>query len=362
MSGTGKSTVVNGLVARGLRAIDTDYGWCETAPDGEWIWKEEKMRALLTDRNADVLVVAGCASNQGKFYEHFDLIILLSAPSQVMIERVAQRQDNPFGHSSDQLQQILSDLAEVEPLLRSGADVEIRTDRPADEIVDEVLALSLRTTSESGERVTETLSEYDGGRQVTVYVPANPPEAIVYVGDGQYFSRWGRVLEATTAPPTMMVGVHGLTDEMARLHEYSPVFDEVRFAAHEKFFVETVRRWVRSRFAVDLPPERTAVFGYSGGGELALALGLRHPDVYGAVISGSPGGGYQPSDEIPSSLPRVYLFAGTQEPFFLANATRWAAALRDAGADVVMNERDVPHGAHEWRTEFPRMLAWALGP
>jgi predicted esterase len=159
----------------------------------------------------------------------------------------------------------------------------------------------------------------------------------------------------------MIVGVHGLTEGMPRLHEYSPVFDAERFAAHEKFFVEDVRRWVRSHFGVALPRERTAVFGYSAGGELALALGLRHPDVYGAVFAGSPGGGYKPSGEMPSSLPRVYLFAGTLEPFFLENATRWAVALRDAGADVVMSERVVSHGAKGWRAEFPLMVAWAFG-
>jgi predicted esterase len=159
----------------------------------------------------------------------------------------------------------------------------------------------------------------------------------------------------------MIVGVHGLTEEMPRLHEYSPVFDAERFAAHEKFFVEDVRRWVRSHFGVALPRERTAVFGYSAGGELALALGLRHPDVYGAVFAGSPGGGYKPSGEMPSSLPRVHLFAGTLEPFFLDNATRWAVALRDAGADVVMSERVVSHGAKGWRAEFPLMVAWAFG-
>ena len=32
--------------------------------------------------------------------------------------------------------------------------------------------------------VTETFS-YDGGRQVAVYVPSSPPEAVVYAGDGQ---------------------------------------------------------------------------------------------------------------------------------------------------------------------------------
>ena len=178
--------------------------------------------------------------------------------------------------------------------------------------------------------VTETLA-YDGGRQVTVYVPPDPPEAVVFAGDGQGISRWGGFLEAAGVPSTMIVGVHGLADEMPRLHEYSPVFDAERFAAHEKFFVQDVRRWVRSRFGVALPAERTAVFGVSAGGELALALGLRHPGVYGAVFCGSPGAGYQPPDVMPGPVPRVYLVAGTLEPFFLGNATRWAAALRDAG-------------------------------
>ena len=158
----------------------------------------------------------------------------------------------------------------------------------------------------------------------------------------------------------MIVGVHGLAEEMPRLHEYSPVFSAERFAAHEKFFVEGVRRWARSRFGVALPTERTAVFGYSAGGELALALGLRHPDLYGAVFCASPGAGYRPPGIMPTSLPRVYLVAGTREPFFLGNATRWATALRDAGADVVMSVRVGSHGDAFWQEEFPLMVAWAF--
>jgi enterochelin esterase-like enzyme len=215
--------------------------------------------------------------------------------------------------------------------------------------------------SRAAEFVTETLFQYDGGRPVSVYVPPDPPEAVVFAGDGEGFSKWGRFLEKADLPPTMIVGVHGLSEEMARLGEYSPAFDDDRFAAHEKFFVEDVRRWVKSRFGVSLSAERTAVFGYSAGGELALALGLRHPDVYGVVISGSPGGGYQPTGTMPASLPRVYLFAGALEPFFLDNATRWSVALREAGADVMMNEQNVSHGAKLWRAEFPLMLAWAFG-
>ncbi len=212
----------------------------------------------------------------------------------------------------------------------------------------------------SGEFVTE-MFEYDGGRRVTVYVPPHPPEAIVFAGDGQGISKWGRLLEKADVPSTMIVGVHGLTDETMRLHEYSPGFDPERFAAHEKFFAGDVRRWTESRFGVALPAECTAVFGVSAAGELALALGLRHPHVFGAVLCASPGGGYKPPGIIPSPLPRTYLVAGTQEPFFLANARRWADALRDADADVVMNERAGSHGGAFWRDEFPLMVAWAFG-
>ncbi|HEY3972128.1 MAG TPA: alpha/beta hydrolase-fold protein [Candidatus Sulfotelmatobacter sp.] len=215
-------------------------------------------------------------------------------------------------------------------------------------------------TGVSGEFVTEAF-EYGGGRLVTVYVPPEPPKAIVFAGDGQRIAKWGRLLEKADVPSTMIVGVHGLIDEMPRIHEYSPGFEPERFAAHEKFFVEDVRRWTELRFGVALPAERTAVFGVSAGGELALALGLRHPDLYGVVFCASPGGGYKPTGVMPSPLPRTYLVAGTQEPFFLENARRWADALRDAGADVVMNERAGSHGGAFWREEFPLMVAWAFG-
>lgn len=212
----------------------------------------------------------------------------------------------------------------------------------------------------AGQLVTEML-DYDGGRKVSVYVPPDPPEAILFAGDGQRISTWGGYLEAANVPPTMIVGVHGLTDEMLRLKEYSPVFDAERFARHEAFFVADVQQWVRSRFGVSLSAERTAVFGVSAGGELALALGLRHPEVYGAVLSGSPGGGYKPPQVLTGRLPRVYLVAGTLEPFFLENAARWATALRSAGADVVLSKRIASHGDPLWRGEFPSMVAWAFG-
>ena len=216
-------------------------------------------------------------------------------------------------------------------------------------------------SSGSGQFVTDTL-EYDGGRQVTVYVPPKAPEALVFSGDGQRIANWGSSLENSALPSTMIVGVHSLTDETRRLEEYSPVFDPVRFEAHEKFFVEDVPRWTELRFGLALPADRTAVLGVSAGGELALALGLRHPQIYGAIFCASPGAGYKPPAVMPVPLPRAYLVAGMQEPFFLGNTTKWADALRNAGADIAMRERVGSHGGAFWQEEFPLMLDWAFGP
>jgi enterochelin esterase-like enzyme len=219
----------------------------------------------------------------------------------------------------------------------------------------------------TGHLVTETL-DYDGGRQVTAYVPPAPPEAVVFAGDGKLITSWGGVLEAAGQPRTMIIGAHRSDDDTLRLHEYSPgqstaafAFDPERFAAHEKFFTQDVRRWAQSRFGVALSAGRTAMCGVSASAELALAMGLRHPGIYGAVFCASPGAGYRPPAVMPSTVPRAYFVAGKQEPFFRQNAIRWADALRQAGADVVMTERIGSHGGAFWKEEFPLMTAWAFG-
>ena len=97
-------------------------------------------------------------------------------------------------------------------------------------------------SSTEGELVTETF-EYDAGRRVTVYLPPDPPEAVVFSGDGQLISQWGDFVAEAGVPSTLIVGVHRLADERLRLHDYSPGIDPERFAAHEAFFVKDVREW-----------------------------------------------------------------------------------------------------------------------
>lgn len=212
-----------------------------------------------------------------------------------------------------------------------------------------------------GELVTGELP-FDGGRSVTVHVPARPADAIVFVADGGWHTaRVAAAIEAAVVGPSVaVVGVHGRADGDGRFEEYVLGLDPTRFEAHEAFFVDEVAAWVAARFDVGFAPDRTAVWGASLGGELALALGLRHPDVFGVVLAASPGGGFRPPADLPEPLPRTYLVAGTEEPFFAENATRWADALGNAGADVVLTTRDGDHGGGFWFGELAPMLTWAF--
>jgi dephospho-CoA kinase len=142
MSGTGKSAALAELTRRGHRVVDTDYGgYSEEVPSTdaggrEQLWREDRINELLDESHDGVLFIAGSVANQGKFYPRFDAVVLLSAPRDVILERVAGREANEFGKSDAERERILHDLATVEPLLRAGATTEIDTRAPLHEVVD----------------------------------------------------------------------------------------------------------------------------------------------------------------------------------------------------------------------------------
>ena len=139
MSGTGKSSVVRELAARGFNAVDSDDGWSEPLPDGRQRWREDAIEVLLATEDTDVLFVAGCEENQARFHARFDHIILLSAPLEVLMGRLADRTSNPYGKAPDELSRIVDDVEAAEPLLRRVADHEVRTTIPLDEVVTAIL-------------------------------------------------------------------------------------------------------------------------------------------------------------------------------------------------------------------------------
>ena len=124
MSGIGKSTVAARLAELGYKAIDTDDGGFSVVDErGLQHWDVDRIRQLLATEDVDVLFVIGTGDSQVLFYEHFDHIVLLSAPRIVVIERLASRTNNPFGKRSDELTKVLADS------------------KPVDGVIDEILSL-----------------------------------------------------------------------------------------------------------------------------------------------------------------------------------------------------------------------------
>jgi dephospho-CoA kinase len=143
MSGTGKSTALAELRRRGYETVDTDgAGWSEwsSAVDG-YIWNEGRIEELLDRERSSTLYVSGTVSNQGRFYERFDAVVLLSAPADVFLERVDRRATNDYGKQPHERELILEHLATVEPRLRASCTHEIDAARPIEEVVNELLAI-----------------------------------------------------------------------------------------------------------------------------------------------------------------------------------------------------------------------------
>jgi hypothetical protein len=152
MSGTGKSSALAELGGRGYRVVDTDDpGWREyreyaEPPDevhcGEWLWVEERITALLDSDDGRSLFVQGCVRNQARFYDRFNAVVLLSAPADVILDRVARRTTNEYGKTPVERAMILDDLAVVEPVLRAGCTHELDASRPLDEVVTDLVAIA----------------------------------------------------------------------------------------------------------------------------------------------------------------------------------------------------------------------------
>jgi AAA domain len=141
MSGVGKTSILDELRQRGHLTVDTDYdGWVLAGG----IWDEPRMDELLA-RHTDV-IVSGTVENQGCFYDRFEHVVLLSAPLEVLFERVSRRTSNPYGKSAQQRAEIAGYLQTVEPLLRRGATLELDGRRPLSELADAIERLVTGTS------------------------------------------------------------------------------------------------------------------------------------------------------------------------------------------------------------------------
>ena len=141
MSGTGKSTALVALERRGFRVVDTDEPpwsvWSDE--DGGYVWREELIAELLSSEYGSTLFVSGTVSNQGRFNSRFDAVVLLSAPADVLMRRIESRTTNDYGKTIKERRLILSQLSEVEPLLRATCTHEVDATQPIPDVVAQLV-------------------------------------------------------------------------------------------------------------------------------------------------------------------------------------------------------------------------------
>ena len=149
MSGSGKSALVKELRHRNHVAFDADDdGFTTPSANGTWAWNRDLIRSLFDEHADDLLFFAGCSDEQVDF--EFDFKVLLTAPVEVIVERLRERATNTFGKTQAERDRILADLEWVLPMLSASADLIIETTRPINEVADTVID----AVSSPGSRVT----------------------------------------------------------------------------------------------------------------------------------------------------------------------------------------------------------------
>lgn len=148
MSGTGKSSALAELRKLGFDVVDTDEpGWSEWSDEeAGYVWCEDRIAELLLSERTVPLYVSGTVSNQGRFYREFDAVVLLSAPGEVLLDRLEKRTTNHYGKTAAERELILTHVAEVEPLLRKTCTHEIDVSQPLSAVVAELAAIGAPTT------------------------------------------------------------------------------------------------------------------------------------------------------------------------------------------------------------------------
>jgi enterochelin esterase-like enzyme len=126
-----------------------------------------------------------------------------------------------------------------------------------------------------------------------------------------------------------------------------------------RFVTGEVIGWAAGRFGPVAEPWVSA--GFSNGAVWAIAVGQRHPDLFGAVAAFSAG--MVPrriTSEARSVRIRHYLAAGTLEPGFRRSTRDWAERLGRAGLPCRHEEWIGGHDDLWWEQQLPIALGWLL--
>ena len=143
MSGTGKSTIIARLASSATRwSIRTT----QDSPSRSVPKQVENACGVKTvSRRFYRLKTRRCSSSavrrgtRSASTRSSITIVLLSAPADVLVERLHNRTNNPYGKTPGEVAETLRFLTTVEPVLRSRASVEIDATAPLEHVVSAIL-------------------------------------------------------------------------------------------------------------------------------------------------------------------------------------------------------------------------------
>jgi adenylate kinase family enzyme len=159
VSGSGKTTVAEELERRNYHVVHGDRilarmgdpgtgkPFTNQTPDEvadspawkheHWIWDEDKVRLLISDKSNPVTFFCGGSRNLPRFINLFAQIFILDIDAETLKERLRGRPTDEFGGKPDEQELILRLHAAMQDLPNSG--IAIDATRPVKQIVDEIL-------------------------------------------------------------------------------------------------------------------------------------------------------------------------------------------------------------------------------
>nr|WP_275426554.1 AAA family ATPase [Vagococcus silagei] len=143
MSGVGKSTVLKQISKSYSNSIDLDYdGWIHMDNlSNDRKMDTSRIISYIQEYNDKDIFFSGTTINQKEIYPYLDFIITLTAPIEIMRERILSRENNSFGKSNHDWEKIKNDKRDFEQLIIKSSDFVISTEQTVNNIVVEIYSL-----------------------------------------------------------------------------------------------------------------------------------------------------------------------------------------------------------------------------
>ncbi len=215
-------------------------------------------------------------------------------------------------------------------------------------------------------------------RRISIYLPPgwtkDTPWPAVFIGDeghAMFMLQVESMIADGRIRPLVLIGVTAAKTESVdeevfgapgyadtRNSQYMPEFGATgRFDRHTAFIADEVTAWATREYNVSTRREDRAIAGFSGGGTMALFVGLRRPDVFGFAIPLSPAYSLaKASDLEPGQRASFYMSGGLYEPSFHLAAKRNGALMKAAGYDVTVEHPASGHFPDHWKLVFGNAL------